>query len=139
MKGSQPMTSKQRQSGFALVAALIVLVLLGTIGGAMVRMTSTEQANASSAILGTRANWAAKTGIEWGVAQISRTGTCATGTLNLTEGALSGFSVQISCTATRHWEGSEQILNLVIRARSSFGAPGTTDHAYREVEATIIL
>ena len=46
-----------RRSGFALIAALAILVLLATIGSMMLRLTGIQQAGSSIAILGTRAQF----------------------------------------------------------------------------------
>jgi hypothetical protein len=47
------------RSGFAL------LVVLSSASAAMLRMTGVQQAGSTAAILGARANWAARSGIEW--------------------------------------------------------------------------
>ena len=127
------------ESGFATVAALIVLVLLGSIGSAMLRLGGAQQASASAAILGARAGWAAQTGIEWAIAEAEASGSCPGGTLSLTESALSGFSVDISCTESSHWEGGEVVRNLRVTSRARFGAMGSLDYVYREIEAMITL
>lgn len=136
MTGSE---QRRRAGGFALVAALIVLVILGSIGGAMVRLSSAEQAGSSAALLGMRADWAARSGIEWAISRARATGSCVNGTLSLTEGALSGFEVEVGCSSTRHREGDQELQNLVIRSRARFGVLGSADFVYREVEATILL
>lgn len=134
-----PRLDRRRESGFALIAGLVVLVLLGSIGAAMVRLSSTEQASSSAAILGARADWAARSGLEWAVQNANTTGGCVNGTLTLTESALSGFTVEVSCTETRHHEGSEEIQNLRLESSARFGAVGTPDFVFRQIEATVIL
>lgn len=129
----------RREIGFATVAALIVLVLLGSIGSAMLRLSSAQQASSSAAVLAARAGWAAQTGIEWAIAEADAAGSCPSGTLTLTESALSGFSVDVSCAESRHWEGSEVIRNLRVTSQARFGTMGTADYVFREIEAMITL
>jgi len=129
----------RREGGFALVAALVVLVVLSSIGAGMLRLSAAQRAGASGAILGARANWAAQSGIEWATHQAQSTGTCASGTLNLTEGALSGFSVIVSCTETLHLEGANTIRSLAIRSEASFGPLGSPEFVYREIRAGLTL
>lgn len=130
-----------RRSGFALIAALAVLVLLATIGSMMLRLTGTQQAGSSIAILGTRAQFAARSGIDWGIHEAIAAGGCpaATTSLVLSEGALSGFHVEVHCTASTHVEGSRTLTNVVLRAHAEFAAPGTRDHVVREVGASLVL
>ena len=59
-----------RRRGFALVAALVVLVLLGSMGALMVRVTGVEQVGTSLSLLGARADLAARSGLEWAVHRV---------------------------------------------------------------------
>ncbi len=131
----------RRRSGFALIAALAVLVLLATIGSMMLRLTGIQQASSSIAILGTRAQFAARSGIDWGLHEAIAAGSCpaATTVLVLAEGALSGFRVEVSCNATTHAEGSRILTHVALRARAEFAAAGSRDHVVREVAASLVL
>jgi MSHA biogenesis protein MshP len=131
----------RRRTGFALVAALAVLVLLATIGSMMLRLTGIQQAGSTTAILGSRAHFAARSGIEWALYEAIASGTCpaASTTLSLTEEALSGFTVEVTCSASSHAEGSEIRTHVALRARAEFGAAGSRDHAVREVGASLVL
>lgn len=132
---------RRRRSGFALIAALAILVLLATIGSMMLRLTGIQQAGSSIAILGTRAQFAARSGIDWGLHEALAAGTCpaATTTLTLSEGALSGFRVEVNCSATTHVEGSRTRTNVALRARAEFAAAGSREHVVREVGASLVL
>ncbi len=131
----------QRAGGFALVAALAILVVLGAAGGAMLRMSSLQQSGSTAAILGTRANWAARSGIDWAIHRAASTGGCpaASSTLTLTEGALSGFSVVVTCTSTTHREGSDDRANLLIQSQAQFGTIGSPNYVFRDLRASIVL
>ncbi len=132
---------RDRRGGFALVAALAVLVLLGSIGSMMLRLTGVQQARSSTAILGARAHLAARSGIEWGLHRAIAAGGCpaATTALVLGEGALAGFRVDVSCSATVHVEGSRRRTHVALRARAEFGAADAREHVVREVGAAAVL
>jgi MSHA biogenesis protein MshP len=123
------------------MAALAILVVLGAAGGVMLRLTSLQQSGSSAAILGTRANWAARSGIDWAIHRAVSTGGCPApaSTLNLSEGALSGFSVVVTCSATTHREGSLVRTSLVIESVAQYGTAGSTDYVFRDVRASIVL
>jgi MSHA biogenesis protein MshP len=133
--------TRPREGGFALIAALGVLVLLASIGSMMLRMTGLQQAGSSLAILGTRAHHAARSGIEWGIHEAIAGGGCpaATTQLDLAEGALSGFTVVVSCSESTHAEGSESLTHVVLQARAEFASPDSRDHVVREVGADLVL
>ena len=135
-------TNRRRASGgFALIAALAVLVVLGSTGAIMLRLSAQQQAGSTAALIGLRATWAARSGIEWALHEAVATGDCpsASTDLNLTEGVLAGFDVTVQCTATRHFEGSDERVSLSIRSGATFGTLGTRDFTYREMSAAAIL
>ncbi|MFK7896063.1 MAG: hypothetical protein AB8G23_09525 [Myxococcota bacterium] len=131
----------RRTGGFALIAALAVLVVLGAAGGVMLRLTSLQQSGATAAILGTRAHWAARSGVEWAIHQAVGSSGCPAATTNLalTEGALSGFTVVVSCVATRHYEGADEQISLVIESQAQYGTLGSPGYVFREVRASLVL
>jgi len=129
-----------RRRGFALVAALVVLVLLGSMGALMVRVTGVEQVGTSLSLLGVRADLAARSGLEWAVHRVVIDGDCPapTTTLPLGEGALTGFRVVVACAATTHVEGTVERRSLEVRAEASFGSPGTLESVYREIHVALV-
>ena len=132
---------RRNTHGFALIAALGILVVLASIGAVMIRLGGVQQAGVSTALLGQRARWAARSGIEWAVREAAGSGGCPapTTTLGLGEGAVSGFTVVVRCSQTSHWEGGAEFRSLTLRSEASFGALGTRDFVYRELVATIVL
>ncbi len=138
---SRPRTHRitPRRGGFALVAALVLLVVLATVGAAMMRLTGVEQDGSSQAILGSRAGWAARSGVEWALHRARTTGSCPSATLDLDEAALSGFRVVVSCSSSIHSEGGQERTSLAIRSQASFGAPGEAHFVFRELSVSIVL
>lgn len=144
--GSRRIRSRSRAahratSGFALIAALALLVVLAGTGAVMLRMTGVQQAGTTVAILGLRADWAARSGVEWLLHEGVRLGGCpaASTTLALTEGALAGFQVVVGCSESTHTEGADEYSVLVIRSEARFGAAGGRDYVYRQIQASVVL
>lgn len=97
------------QSGFSLVTAIFLLVVLSALGAMMVTFSTAQQKSSSLDVLGSRAYQAARAGIEWAAYYVAiqpsgalwvgcatiPTPLFATGTL---EGTLSPFQVTVTCT-----------------------------------------
>ncbi|MCR9093933.1 MAG: hypothetical protein NXI30_06940 [bacterium] len=131
---SSPSPAPRRGSGgFALIAALALLAVLGTTGALMIRMNALQTSAASQAVLGERAEWAARAGTEWARAAAVAAVGCpsASTTLTLSGGALSGQSVVVSCTESRHVEDDAERLSVHLSVSVSDGSPGR-DFVYRE-------
>lgn len=92
------------QSGFAYIAAVVLLVVVAGVCVALLRMTGTQQATVDSALLGARASLAARGGIEWGFYQLSK-GSCAGSTTLADFAGDSGFRVTVSCKKRAFNEG----------------------------------
>lgn len=123
-----------------MIGALALLVVLGSTGAAMIRLTGIQQAGSSAALLGLRADWAARSGVEWALREAGRLGACpARTTLGLSEGGLAGFEVTVRCTESAHAEGSAERAVLVIRSEARFGALGAQDFVLREIQASLVL
>lgn len=131
------MTAACRQRGFSLVPALFLLVVLAALGAVAVRLTAVEHQTVVLAMQSTRAYAAAQTGIEWSAYQAITNGSCASSTLSLTEGGLTGFTVDTSCAATSHAEGAATTNVYVLEAFAYSGIYGTPDYVSRRVRATV--
>ena len=100
-------TAGQRQRGFGVIAAIVVLVVLASLAAAVVRFGSVAQSTSAQAMLAARAMQAARAGPEWGLYQAFKGSwtTCsgASQTLDLT--ADTGFRVTVTCDSSRFYEG----------------------------------
>jgi MSHA biogenesis protein MshP len=94
------------QLGFSSVAAIMVVLMLATLGAAMMRLTWTQQTASALDSLGAQALQAANAGTEWGMFQALRNASCAgSTTLDLTRAT--GFKVTVSCTTSSYSEGQD--------------------------------
>ena len=95
----------QRQSGFAYIAAIVLLIVVAGVCAAVLRLSGTQQATVNQGLLGARANLAARAGIEWGIHRASN-GVCSTAAQTLGDFvAASGFTVSVICTPLTFNEG----------------------------------
>jgi MSHA biogenesis protein MshP len=125
--------------GFALVSAIFLLVVILALGVFAVTISSIQQQNSAMDVLGSRAYQAAKTGIEWGVYQITNGATCPLPTPTMPAGTqLSAFTVLVTCTSSTHTEGTATFsvyqLDSVAHTGSAVGTPGYVE---REIQIVI--
>jgi MSHA biogenesis protein MshP len=135
-----PTCLKYRQQGFTIVMAIFILVVLGLLGGYMVRFSGVQHATTAYALQGARAYQAAKAGLSWAIAKISAGGGCVdvNAQTALTLPDLSGFTVKLACSLTTYQEGSYTYGIYQINAHSEFGAYGGADYVSRELEVSIV-
>lgn len=89
------------ERGFALPAAIFILVIFAVLGGAMLTLTSVSSEETALDVQQTRALRAAQAGLEWGFYQ-TLAGTPALcsvtgGNVALNAPTLAGFTVTVTC------------------------------------------
>ena len=96
--------SLPKQNGFAAIAAIFLVVTLAALGAFMVTFSNTQQLTSAQDIQGSRAYWAARAGLEWGIgsvsAQPSATAVCPT-PIPLT---IDTFTVVLTCRSSTYTE-----------------------------------
>jgi MSHA biogenesis protein MshP len=136
--------AKARSAGVGLVTAIFLLVVLAALGVALVSITTSQQASAALDLQGARAYQAARAGIEWGVYQQLRNGTCAASTSFAmpSTASLSGFVVTVNCT--KYVSDSVQVFRIKATACSLQPANGSCpnpsnslDYVQRVIEVVI--
>lgn len=86
--------SPARAPGFALPAAIFLMVVLAALGAFLVNISVQQHSGHAADVQGVRAYQAARAGIEWGLYDFVRNGNCAGG--GLVQGA---FTVTVTCAA----------------------------------------
>lgn len=100
-----------RMRGFSLVTGIFLLVVLSALGAFMVVFTGLQQNTVQNDILGVRAYYAARAGINWAMYRALDPdntiapgavafAACPTGTISGMSGSLAPFTVVVTCTAT---------------------------------------
>ena len=130
-----------RQGGFGLVTAIFILVILATLGGAMVTFSSTQHTTIAMDIQSARAYQASRAGIEWGAFQAMQVPgfTCAGSpfTLTFTGTNLDGFTTQVNCSSTSHNEAGNTLTLFNFIANATYGVSNTPDFVARELGARV--
>ncbi len=123
-------SARRNLSGFALMAAMFIIVTLAAIGLYLLTISTGQLAAVTQDEQGARAYQAARAGIEWAAFQILKpAGTFATtncvtpfpsqtlnlGTLGAPPAAVS-FRVTLTCTRTTEPEGSATVQVYVVTA-----------------------
>ncbi len=128
----------RRAEGFSLVAALFLIVVLAALGSFAVRSSVAQTHTVAISMQGNRALQAARAGIEWAAWRaLNPAGPlCANATLTLTEAALTGFRVDVSCTESTHIEGGATFQVYHLEAFARQGTYGTPDYVSRRVQAS---
>lgn len=103
--------------GFAIVAAIFILVVLAALGAFILRISSSQQIGSALDVQSARAYQAARAGIEWGAYNQLQSGVCAPATSFVpTAATLSGFTITVTCAATADASGGPTIYALTSTA-----------------------
>ncbi|MEI6268589.1 MAG: hypothetical protein WCP01_06885 [Methylococcaceae bacterium] len=145
-----PNSHNNKQHGFTLVMAIFILVVLALVGSYMVRLSGVEHTTTSDALQNARAYQAAKAGINWAAATISKDTVNIQGQAKGCEAvntkavlplaALPEFTVTIKCNLSGYipyLEGSNKVYVYAITAHSEFGTYSGADYISREIEASL--
>jgi len=128
---------RRLQSGFSLVPALFLLVVLAGLGIVAVRLAGVQHQTVVLTMQSGRAYAAARSGIDWSAYQALVNNSCAASTLSLTEAGLAGFSVETNCSSTTHMEGPNTVRVYVIDAFAWSGSYGSPDYVSRRIRSTV--
>jgi len=134
-----------RQSGFALVTAIFILVVLAGLGAAMVNISTSQHTTLAMDIQSARSYQAARAGIEWGAYQSLQTPLPAGFTCPLLPAVaasyamspLTGFATTVTCSSTTHNEGANTVTMFVLTSTATYGAVGTSDYVERQLQARV--
>jgi MSHA biogenesis protein MshP len=124
----------------SLIAALFIIVVLAMLGLFAMRVGASGDQDFAASLLQDRALAAARSGIEYGASRAFAGACPATTTLNLTQGAMNGFRVTVSCQAFQHNDTSSATgfyWTYNLSATAQRGAYGTSDFVSRSVAKTV--
>lgn len=133
------------QRGFAAIAAIFLVVVLAALGGFMLTFSNTQQLTSAQDIQGTRAYWAARAGLEWGVAgvfaQPAAAADCVAANQALPGGGATfdgGFTVVVSCNRQIYSEsGADVKIFQFTSIASSAGGVGSVGFVERSLTASM--
>ena len=128
------------QSGFTLLTALFLLVVVALLSVYMINFSSVQHSTLVYGVQGARAMQGARSGLEWGIYQAINTGVCPSGSFSTNgAGSLDNFTISVSCTSSDHREQGAPLPIRTFRLTSSasIGTFGSLDYTYRELQATV--
>jgi MSHA biogenesis protein MshP len=121
--------------GFAIVAAIFLLVVLAALGAFMLHFSSIQQLTSAQDVQGSRAYWAARAGLEWAASKITTTPVCPTPPSPFT---LDSFNLTVTCTSATHVEGSVTKTQFnVTSTATSGGSAGSIGYIDRSLSASL--
>jgi MSHA biogenesis protein MshP len=129
-----------KQRGFALMAAVFVLLVLTALAAFAVRIGTTQQQSVAFDVLIARAQAAADSGIEYGANQalIASPPQCLPSIpVPLTAAALNGFTVTVTCSASTHRIGAVTYHAYVLQSTAQQGTYGSADYVARTSTRTV--
>ena len=86
----------RRNHGFAIVSAIFILVVLAGLGAAIATVSTTQHIGSALDIMGSRAYFSARSGIEWGLDRAINASSCAAST-NI--GTINSVYVTVQCSS----------------------------------------
>lgn len=144
------------QRGFSTITAIFLLVILAALGAFMVTFTGLQQNTIQADVLGVRAYYAARAGVDWALyrtldpdnsisavpADPTVFAACpATTTLSGLGGSLAPFAVTVTCTETTATEANRNIHVYRITAtacnQASCPVGGAPPAGYAERQITV--
>jgi MSHA biogenesis protein MshP len=137
------------ETGFSIVAAIFLLVVLALLGAFIVNIVGLQQSGQQLDVRGVRAYQAARAGLEWAAWQsldpnnalnpaiCTAVPTCPASptTLPALAGSLAPFTVVVTCAETATTEGNREVRVFAVTAIATAGTPGNADYVSRELQA----
>jgi len=136
---------KTRQSGFSLIVAIFIMLILGMMGSYMVSTSVMQRQTTDYALQGARVYKAAQSGIQWAAYQIFNGGwnaACGAGAgittnLALTANGLNGFNAAVTCGWVQHTDQGNNFCVFRVNVIAEFRQFGQPDYVSRRLEAVI--
>lgn len=127
------------ERGFALVAALFLMVIVALVVATMGRLSVNQNVASDLALQQARAYQAARAGLEWGIHGVRASGACVSGAVGMAGGNLREFTVSLSCSRRDYTDEAGAALSLFrLEATASNGTPDRrADYAWRRLNATV--
>ena len=145
------------EGGFAFIAALFLLVVLGAFVAFVISISMNAQSSGALAVQGARAYEAARAGVEWATYQILDPRQTINGVVTTPPacfaspstpalpGQLGQFSLTVSCTRypgnsaspNYYEEASLRVAVYDVTSTATQGTPGAADYVERQIQVRI--
>ena len=139
---------KRIQTGFTLITALFLLVVVALLSVYMINFSSVQHSTLVYGVQGARAMQGARSGLEWGIYEVITNNNippiCPGSTTFSTNGAgsLDAFTITVECQLSSHTEGSttigsNTIVTYQLTSLAETGVFGSLDYVSRILQATV--
>jgi Tfp pilus assembly protein PilX len=120
----------------SLIVALFLIVVLALLAAFAVSIGNSQRQQTNLQLTADRALQAAHAGTEWAATRALVNNSCvASSTLNLTQAALTGYTVTVTCDAKPHAEGAVNYNVYDITAFAQYGSFGAAGYASKTLMA----
>jgi MSHA biogenesis protein MshP len=121
------------QRGFAIIAALFLVVVLAALGAFMVSFSNTQHLTSAQDVQGSRAYWAARAGLEWGI--VSAVSACPASPTSL---AVDVFTVTVTCAQSTYSDSDTvNMFSITAVANVTGSSVGGIGYIERSVSASV--
>lgn len=121
------------QRGFAIIAALFLVVVLAALGAFMVSFSNTQHLTSAQDVQGSRAYWAARAGLEWGI--VSAVSACPASPTSLT---IDIFTVTVTCAQSTYSDSDTvNMFSITAVANVTGSSVGGIGYIERSVSASV--
>jgi MSHA biogenesis protein MshP len=132
------MKTSTRSRGFSLVSAVFLLVIVALVAGYALSIGTTQRADTTLALLGKRADLAARAGLEWGIGRVLQDSACpANSSFSPTGTGIGSFTVAVSCSSTSVTEGASTYPVYTLSVTATLGSEGSEDFARRTLSSQV--
>lgn len=128
----------RQQAGMSLVSAVFLLVVVSMIAGYAVSIGSAQQAGTTLALLGRRADFAARSGLDWAMLKTIDDGACpANGSFSAEGNGIGDFTIDVSCSTATVTEGATSYPVFTISVTATRGNEGDEEYVRRTVTGQV--
>jgi MSHA biogenesis protein MshP len=129
------MNGIRRQSGFTILSALFLLVVLAALGAYMVRLSTAQHLSTALTVNASRAYYAAYSGMEWAAFRIRSLTACPTVPTSF---AVEGYTVSLTaCSKETVTEGAANYGVYDVSVQATRGSFGDSDYVRRRLTALL--
>lgn len=135
------------QSGFSIVTAIFLLVVLSALGAFIVSVSGVQHVSQVYDVQGARAYQAARAGIEWGLHQVLQGGGSCAASASFVPAAIAEFTVTVGCSASASTNEGDPAVTVTVYSLTATACnqpaasacPGTPGANYveRQLQATV--
>ena len=125
------------QRGFAAIAAVFLVVVLAALGAFMLTFSNTQQLTSAQDLLGSRAYWAARAGLEWAIFLAKTNAACpaSPSAFSVNTGAV--FNLSVTCSLQSYNEGANTIKVFSLKSVATQGSVGSAGYVERSLSAAL--